>query len=166
MKRHVWVILGILGILVMTMVLAACGPSDDTDDDAATTTDGAAGTAATATAPQTITVTAEDIRFNPMEIRVQAGTPMRLQLMNAGALEHDFTAPGLNSTDEMVGPSAEHQDGGSHTMGAMEPGTVHLATPGEEAAMVEFTPRAGTISFYCSVPGHKEAGMTGTIIVE
>jgi uncharacterized cupredoxin-like copper-binding protein len=34
-------------------------------------------------------------------------------------------------------------------------------------ALALFTPTTtGTYSFYCGVPGHREAGMVGTLIVE
>jgi uncharacterized cupredoxin-like copper-binding protein len=157
--RHNWMI---VGTLLVTIVLAACGGSAETDTERADEN----ATSAPTPAGQTVTITAEDMRFDPVEINVAAGTPIQLELVNAGTLEHDFTAPGLNHTDEIVEPSRDHGTGGGHSMGAMEPGTVHLAAHGGEHASVEFTPRAGTISFYCSVPGHKEAGMVGTIIVE
>lgn len=149
-------LIAIVGML--SVLIVACGGGDDQDTPAA----------ADATGPQAVTIQAEDIRFEPMEIRVKAGTSIELTLVNTGALEHDFTAPGLNATDDIVEPHG-HGDGeqsGGHMMGDMEPGTVHLAAAGGEEAHVEFTARPGTISFYCSVPGHKEAGMTGTIVVE
>ncbi len=40
-----------------------------------------------------------------------------------------------------------------------------LLNGGESATVIINLP-AGTYQFYCSVPGHKEAGMVGTLIVE
>ena len=42
--------------------------------------------------------------------------------------------------------------------------SVDLA-PGETKEVVVNAP-AGTYEFYCNVPGHKEAGMVGTLTVE
>ena len=37
--------------------------------------------------------------------------------------------------------------------------------PGETKTVTINAP-AGTYEYYCNVPGHKEAGMTGTLIVQ
>jgi len=37
---------------------------------------------------------------------------------------------------------------------------------GGDSTTVTVNLPAGTYTFYCSVPGHKEAGMTGTLVVE
>ncbi len=39
--------------------------------------------------------------------------------------------------------------------------------PSGKPAVALFTPtKPATYTFYCAVPGHKEAGMKGTLIVE
>lgn len=44
---------------------------------------------------------------------------------------------------------------------------VHLVIAGGRTARVMFTPdKAGTFEFYCSIPGHREAGMAGKLIVK
>jgi uncharacterized cupredoxin-like copper-binding protein len=44
---------------------------------------------------------------------------------------------------------------------------VHVTMPINAPALALFTPNApGTYTFYCRIPGHTEAGMTGTLIVE
>jgi uncharacterized cupredoxin-like copper-binding protein len=150
--RFILLLLPLLGLLVV-----ACGGTDDGGNSATET-----GTSS----PQQITLTAQDITFSPMQITVKAGTPIHLELINEGALEHDFTAPGLNLTDEVVEPADDHATETEHAMGELAPATVHVAAAGGGSESVDFTARPGTIEFYCSVPGHREAGMVGTIVVE
>lgn len=180
-----------LGLLVviaaMLLVLAACGTPDAADGDAAAGStpstscdagashDGATPAAnsscsvdglASSTDAATATITATGgMAFDHDQHEMAAGTPIVLELVNEDALLHDITIEGINATDEVVEPHAdEHQQG--HEMSDLKPGTVHLVAAKGERISVTFTPRAGTFEFYCSVPGHREAGMTGTITVD
>ncbi|MGH2975477.1 MAG: plastocyanin/azurin family copper-binding protein [Solirubrobacterales bacterium] len=45
-----------------------------------------------------------------------------------------------------------------------EVGATELITEGEDSTTVDLKP--GTYHFFCSVPGHREAGMEGTLIVK
>jgi len=92
-----------------------------------------------------------------------AGAPTRLVFVNEGAIEHDITIPGPSA-----GESAEgHGDAeASHTMGTLAHGTVHATAAARDRAIVEFTPKAGTYEFACTIPGHKEAGTVGTLRVQ
>lgn len=83
-------------------------------------------------------VTAKEYKFNPSDITVDA-SPFTLELKNEGAIEHDFSVKG---TDVVVLAKASE------------------AATGE----VELDP--GTYTFFCSVPGHREEGMEGTLTVE
>lgn len=139
--------------LAVPALVVACGGSDDTGAVDATSN------------VQEMRIEARDIAFSPVSLTLDAGEPVRLTLVNVGALEHDVTIPGLNATDDIVEPAGE--GGTSHQMiDAMAPGTVHMAAHGGESVMLEFTPRAGQFELYCSIPGHKEAGMVGTVDVQ
>ena len=121
-------------------------------------------TACTATqgpSMQTVRVTARDLAFAPDEVALRAGSLVRLTLANEGVLEHDITGPGL-SVGEAVAPS---HGTGEHAMVSTPPGTVHLVAAAGTSATVEFMPQKGAFEFYCAVPGHREAGMRGTIRV-
>ncbi len=93
---------------------------------------------------QAVEVRATDmLRFEPATITVKRGTVVRLTLTSTGVLEHDWVVDNLDGKKVQVhaGPKA--------------------------SATVEFTPTAaGTYEFYCSIPGHREAGMKGTLIVQ
>jgi nitrite reductase (NO-forming) len=81
-----------------------------------------------------------DIAFQPTQITIAANTDVVLQLTNKGALTHNFTIDELNiSSGDVTG-------GGS--------------------VSVTINAKPGTYQFYCSVPGHKDLGMIGTLIVQ
>ncbi len=92
-------------------------------------------------AAQKVTLVAREFSYTPNRITVKAGQPVQLVLDNKGVIEHDFVLVGFKVK-----------------MGTVQPG---------KTGTVTFTPNAkGTFPFYCSVPGHKEAGMTGTLVVQ
>jgi len=87
-----------------------------------------------------ITIEANDsFTFTPSEITIPANTDVEITLINTGVLPHDFTVDEAN-----VKITAEG--------GQQATGTINLPP--------------GTYEFYCSVPGHRESGMVGTLIVQ
>jgi uncharacterized cupredoxin-like copper-binding protein len=125
----------------------------------------ALGACATQPKPQEITLTAKNMSFTPSSFEVEAGVPVILSLDNQDALEHDFSILeiAVESVSEPDVVSAEHQ----MEMGneAMEP-ELHVAVKPSETNLLTFTPtKPGTYEFYCTVPGHNEAGMVGTMVV-
>lgn len=140
MLRFTWRRLTLALILVFT--LAACS----------------GGTAGT-TESKTITLTMNEFQFQPAELTVNVGQPVKLVLKNTGTVLHDFV-----STDAMVTVIEEH--GAEHEMGGMHT-TMHAAVDAGQQSTLEFkATQAGTYTFYCTIAGHKEAGMTGTLIVK
>jgi len=79
--------------------------------------------------------------FNPSSITVKPGETVRISFQNDGDLPHNLT------------------------IGALGIGTRTIA-PGVVDAIEFIAPVAGTYDFFCSVSGHRESGMTGTLIVE
>ncbi|MCC6178351.1 MAG: cupredoxin domain-containing protein [Chloroflexi bacterium] len=104
----------------------------------------APATVKSADSVQAIDVKATDmLKFEPATITVKQGIPVRLTLTSTGALEHDWVVDNLDGKKVRV----------------------HAAP--RASATVEFTPMAaGTYEFYCSIPGHREAGMKGTLVVQ
>jgi uncharacterized cupredoxin-like copper-binding protein len=94
---------------------------------------------ATLAAAAPITVELEDIKFVPNAITVPANTPTTVTLHNSGAAPHNFSIDALNISEDLV--------------------------PGETKE-VEINAAAGEYEFYCDVPGHKDAGMVGTLTVQ
>jgi uncharacterized cupredoxin-like copper-binding protein len=112
---------------------------------------------------QEMSLTAMDMAFQPTMLEVTAGVPVRLSMTNEGALEHDFSI--LEIPMETMGATAIAVPG--HDMGAMtvEP-QLHVVVAMGTSNTTEFTPtKPGTYEFFCTVPGHKEAGMVGMLVV-
>jgi probable HAF family extracellular repeat protein len=80
-----------------------------------------------------------DIYFEPRQVTIAANTGATVRLVNEGAAPHSFVIDELGIS-------------------------VSLA-PGESADVV-INAVAGTYEFYCDVPGHREAGMVGVLVVE
>lgn len=97
--------------------------------------------AAQASEVRTIDIRATEFSFEPDEIQVDEGETVRLRLINAGSLSHNLHLEGVSVKTETV--------------------------QSDSTATVRFTaPSAGTVQFFCDVPGHKQAGMTGQIEVD
>ena len=117
-------------------------------------------------APQTgteINVTATDFAYAPSSITIPAGEPVTLKLTNNGAVEHDYVIEKINVTDVSASESmpAEH-----HQMGDMPEYDLHFYAKAGETATLQFTAlEPGTYEVFCSIKGHKEAGMIGTLVV-
>ena len=67
---------------------------------------------------------------------------------------------------ETVALRLENQDTQSHSFDIDE-FTVHALLPAGATSLALFTPSTpGSYTFYCGLPGHREAGMVGTLVVE
>ncbi len=133
--------------------------------------------------PQAITLVATDIAYDMDRIEAGAGQAIRLTLDNQGVLEHDFSiteiplsgeAAAVDPAGEMAGHDMaagmthDMASDMAHDMGHMtDQPAVHVAAPSGDQAGVEFTPATpGEYEFYCTVPGHREAGMRGILVVQ
>ncbi|MBV6450863.1 MAG: hypothetical protein MHPDNHAH_01590 [Anaerolineales bacterium] len=116
-----------------------------------------------------IKLEATDFAFNPLSATVPVGKPITVTVKNDGSVEHDFVIAKINVADVVT--EGDGMDMGhdmsdmGHDMGDMEY-DLHISTPVGETSALTFTPtEAGEYEFFCSVPGHKEAGMIGKLIV-
>ena len=95
------------------------------------------GTASPTAAGVVVNITGTEYSFAPKQLKASAG-PTTFRLTNNGAMEHDFVIDALHL----------------HVM----------ARPGKTAGTT-VTLKPGTYVVYCSVPGHRQSGMQGTLIV-
>jgi plastocyanin len=83
------------------------------------------------------------------------------------AAQHHFDQAELRArVGETIALRLENQDAAGHSFDIDELG-IHVSMPPDKPALALFkasTP--GTYAFYCAIPGHREAGMAGTLIVE
>jgi uncharacterized cupredoxin-like copper-binding protein len=84
----------------------------------------------------TFSLTGTEFKFDPSTLSVPADEEITIELVNGGTIEHDFT---------------------------LDEAGVKIAVPATETDSATFSIAAGTYTFYCSVPGHREAGMEGTL---
>jgi uncharacterized cupredoxin-like copper-binding protein len=120
------------------------------------------GSDAATTGPLELTVTATELQFAPATLTVQAGRPVQLTIENAGATDHDFVIagmPAMEVTNDLkeAGPELTHDMSIESVAGHM------LA---KHTAHVGFVPmKRGAYEYFCSVPGHRDGGMHGTLVV-
>jgi len=98
--------------------------------------------------------------FIPEKVEVRKGEQIRFMLRNSGLLEHEFllatTEENLKHAELMKKfPDMEHD----------EPNGKRLKPNAASEIVWRFT-KAGTFEYGCLIPGHREAGMLGTVIVK
>jgi plastocyanin len=124
--------------------LAACGGDDDTTS-AADTTATTETTAGGGGSGGTISVSADSsgqLAYTETELSAPAGDDT-IEFDNPASIDHDVVI--------------EDADGN-------EVGRTDTVSGGSTSADVTLEP--GTYTFFCSVDGHREAGMEGTLTVE
>jgi P-type Cu+ transporter len=99
----------------------------------------AADRAVTAALP-TVSVTAKDVRFSPADVTVRAGEWSAISFTNADPVVHDWMVEAIPNLDT-------------------------VARPGQTTTLRFVLDAPGTYEIVCSVPGHAEAGMVGTLTV-
>lgn len=87
-----------------------------------------------------VRVQALNFRFEPSEIHLPAGRDVNVTLANTTGVVHDLTVPAL--------------------------GIQVVAAPGTTRTIGLSSLPAGRYVAYCGVPGHAEAGMRATLVVE
>ena len=120
------------------------------------------GCAGTSQPTTEILLEATDFAYSSPSITVPAGQPITLSMKNMGAVEHDFVIEKINVTDVQAsdsGPAAHHQ------MNQPEYDLHFFARAGETETLQFTAPEPGIYEIFCSIEGHKEAGMIGELIV-
>jgi Cu+-exporting ATPase len=90
---------------------------------------------------QRVEIVGRNVAFEPSEIRIQAGRWTVVEFSNADPIFHDWMVEGLANVDAG-------------------------ARPGQTTSLRFVIDEPGSYTYLCTVPGHEEAGMVGTLIVE
>jgi plastocyanin len=137
-------------LAVGLLALSGCGSSSSSTSSSASTPVTAAtsstpaATAPAAAAGQTLSLAANtegQLKYSTTSLSAKAGK-VSIDFTNGAPLSHNVTVASASGT--VVGATPTFQ-GGSRTL------TLSL--------------KPGTYKFYCSVPGHRMAGMEGTLTV-
>jgi plastocyanin len=131
-------------IALATFGLAACGGDDDDETTAAaTTTTETTGGAAGAASTLEVSAPADgSFAFDQESLSTNAGS-VTIDFNNPAALEHDVIIEDSSGT---------------------ELGGTDLVSEGTVSTTVDL--EAGTYTYFCDVPGHREGGMEGTLTVK
>jgi plastocyanin len=141
-------VLSALVLGVGLLVLAACGSSSSTTSTSPTTKTSTPATttpAATGGAGQHLSLEANpegQLKYTTTSLTAKAGA-VSIDFTNKAPLSHNLTI--ASSSGEVLGATPTFT-GGSKTL--------------------SLTLKPGTYKFYCTVPGHRAAGMEGTLTVQ
>lgn len=114
-------------------------------------------------AAKEIVVDLDDDNFMPGEIGFKRGMPYRLRLKNIGVKAHDMVG-GAFFEEDVIALKMINTKVGRVTADHIN--SVYIR-PKNEAEVWFVAMKVGEFSFFCSIPGHREAGMEGIVkIVE
>jgi uncharacterized cupredoxin-like copper-binding protein len=153
MKRlHLWVC---SPLLLVVLVLSACGGNNGSTN----ATSGGNSAASEIHTPQEVRVVMGEMYFKPSITTFKVGQPYTFILVNEGKVPHEFTI----APPRKAGQNEKDEDAESLL-------DVDQLAGGQSRTLDAFTFKqpapAGTLEFECSYPGHYEAGMHTSIIVE
>ncbi len=138
-----------LAVAVAAVALAGCGGSDqkaasaDTATTSATTSAAPAASAASASALAVASPADGSLVYDPKQLSAPAGA-VRIAYANPSAVPHNIAVE--DQSGKAVGSEVKPFVKGEQTLKA--------------------SLKAGTYTYYCSVPGHRQAGMVGTLTVK
>jgi plastocyanin len=151
-KKSSTLTLSMLALALGLLAVAGCGSSSNSTSSATSATATTAATPATtsstsapAAGAETIAVAANpegQFKFMPSTLSAKAGK-VTIAFTNRAPVEHNITV--ASASGAVVGASPTFQGGVKTVTASLTP---------------------GTYKFYCTVPGHRQAGMEGTLVVK
>jgi plastocyanin len=144
----------LLAVPAALLALAGCGSSSSSSSSSAST----AAEAPTTSSASTST---------PAPASEGAGSSVKLEANPEGQLEYDTKS--LSATAGKVSVDFTNSSSLPHNVtiessGGEQVGATPTFTGGSKSVSVNLKP--GTYKFFCSVPGHRQAGMEGTLTVK
>lgn len=108
----------------------------------------------------TVRVEMSDFAFAPDSLTLKTGQPYKLELVNTGTMKHYFTAGEFYQTAAFRKAQDNSGEIKAPYFKAVE------VFPGEQADLYLIPTKAATYRSVCTIIGHEDAGMHGTIVVE
>ena len=87
-----------------------------------------------------VDVAGTEFSFDPSSVVVRKGDTVKITLKNVGNIPHNLNVEGYGST--------------------------RTISPGEQDTLEFVADKGGSFVFYCTLPGHRERGMVGELLVE
>jgi len=150
------VLIGLAGVVV------SCAGGDANPEGNPEEAARAAAAAALFTGPagQSLNLEMTDLKFSTRALSVRSGELVEIALVNRGGIEHDFAIATL------PGEKALRVEG-KDTAVARGKNEIHAHLRSGQNGVVRLRASSpGAYEFFCTVPGHKEAGMKGTFTVQ
>jgi uncharacterized cupredoxin-like copper-binding protein len=98
--------------------------------------------------------------FVPDRVEVRRGEQIKFVLRNNGELDHEFVLATTQENEKHAVEMKKNPD-----MVHDDPNGRRLGPKKEDSILWRFT-RSGEFEYGCLIPGHREAGMTGKIVVK
>jgi uncharacterized cupredoxin-like copper-binding protein len=140
----------LLLLALASVALVACGSSSSSSESTATTTEtnaesngGGSEGSGGGSVVKIEAASGSELAYVQKDVKAKAGQ-LAIEFTNPQSLSHDVAV----------------EDSGGNEVGATE-----LVAGGKTVATIGNL-KPGTYTFYCTVPGHREAGMEGTLTVE
>ncbi len=108
----------------------------------------------------TVRVEMSDFIFAPESLTLETGHPYKLELVNVGTTKHYFTAEGFYQSVAFRKAQTSEGEFKAPYFKAIE------VFPGNQIDLYFVPVIQGAFGSLCTIAGHNEAGMHGTIVVE
>ena len=135
----------LVAVAAIPLGLVACGGSDSSSTDTGASAGGGGGTTATVAKGSTVKLTANannQLSYDQKTLTAKAGT-VSIDFDNPASIQHDVAV----------------EDSGGKVLG-----TSDLVSQGKVNLTIGDL-KPGSYTFFCTVPGHRDAGMEGTLTV-
>ncbi len=147
MNKTLWIGIGILIAIVIIAGYFAFGRSasyqtpTSSPSEIATTPAPSGSPAAQTGVAKKFTIQAKEFSLTPSTISVNQGDSVTITFKNSGTISHNLTIPDLNMATNTI-------------------------APGQTDTLSFTASQTGTFVFYCSVDGHRDMGMQGTLEIK
>jgi uncharacterized cupredoxin-like copper-binding protein len=137
--------IALLAPLAIAAVIAGCGSSSSSSSTAAPASTSSSGSAAASSGGGgggQLTLSESEFKITPANAHVSSTGTISITVKNAGAVTHALsvqTPSGTVSTSNIA--------------------------PGATATLKVNATKGGKYTFYCPIPGHRQAGMQGVLVV-